>query len=390
VTVPTASGAPPRQSDLEICKVHDRRELTAFLKVPWLIYANDPQWVPPLLLERREFLNPRKHPFYQYGSAVQFLARRQGRAVGRILVSDNPLYNLEHQTNTGCFGMFESIEDAEVASSLLDAAANWLRERGRDHIMGPIDYSTNYACGLLVDGFDTPQRVMMNHNPPYYQGLLEGWGLQKAKDLYAWWFSLERDLDTRMSRLGRRVAERGRITIRSLQVKDAAAEIRRCKALYDAAWEHNWGFVKMTDAEFADFAGHLLAILPPDFLLFAEVDGHPAGFCLTLPDFNEAIRPLNGRIFHFGLPLGLLRFRRNCRRIKNVRLIALGVLEEYRRRGVSELLILRARETGRDHLGITGAELGWTLEDNQLINNAIEASGGKRYKTYRIFEKSLR
>ena len=162
--------------------------------MPWRIYADDPHWVPPLLIEVKAFLNRRKHPFYQHGDAVQFIALRGDETVGRILVSDDGRYNQEHNSNLGCFGLFESIDDQATAHALLDAAADWLRARGRSAIRGPIDYSTNYQCGLLVEGFDTPPRIMMNHNRPYYARLLESWGLHKGRDLYAWWFVDSLDL----------------------------------------------------------------------------------------------------------------------------------------------------------------------------------------------------
>ena len=183
-----AESALGQRGDIAVSEARGRRARDAFLRFPWRIYANDPQWVPPLLMERKEFIDAKKHPFLRHGAAAQFLAFRRGLPVGRVLVSDDPNYNAEHAANVGCFGMFETIDDEQVAAALLDAAADWLRARGRTQILGPIDYSTNYACGLLIEGFTTPPRIMMNHNPPYYARLLEAWGLAKAKDLYSWWF----------------------------------------------------------------------------------------------------------------------------------------------------------------------------------------------------------
>jgi GNAT superfamily N-acetyltransferase len=373
---------------LEIIEVHDRRERDQFVKVPWAIYQGDPQWVPPLLLERKEFLNPRKHPFFLHGAATLFLALRGGRPVGRILVSDDPRYNEIHGANVGCFGMFETTDDCRVAHGLLDAAAGWLRDRGRTQMMGPIDYSTNYSCGLLIDGFDTPPRIFMNHNPPYYAALLESWGLAKAKDLYGWWFVIDDYLIKKFARLAARIRRQGNVQLRPFNLKDKKAEIARCKEIYNHAWERNWGFVQMTDPEFDYFAKDLTMLVPPKLLQFAEVDGEVAGFSLTLPDFYEAIRPLNGRLCTWGFPVGLARFLRNRRHIQTVRLLALGVLDKYRRRGISELLILKAAETTME-CGFKGAELGWTLEDNNLINNTIEAVGARHYKTFRIYQKNL-
>ena len=199
---------------IEIREVRTRQDRDAFVRMPWPIYADDPQWVPPLLMERKEFIDPKKHYFYRHGTAALFLASQQGRDVGRILVSDDPNYNRDHGANVGCFGMFESVDDPRVAHALLDTAADWLRARGRTEIMGPIDYSTNYACGLLVDGFDTPPRVMMNHNRPYFAALLESWGLEKAKDLYSWWFTDANHLEAKWGPRIERFARFKSVTVR--------------------------------------------------------------------------------------------------------------------------------------------------------------------------------
>ncbi len=193
----------PHFMPVQIREVKSRKERDQFVRFPFSIYTGDANWSPPLLVEAKAFIDRKKHPFYKHGDATQFLAYRDGKVVGRILVSDDPNYNAEHLTNLGCFGMFECIDDQRVANALLNAAADWLRRRGRTEMMGPIDYSTNYPCGLLIDGFDTPQRVMMNHNPPYYAGLLENWGLWKAKDLYAWWFDDSNDMLNQWAAPGR-------------------------------------------------------------------------------------------------------------------------------------------------------------------------------------------
>ena len=346
--------------------------------------------MPPLLMEVKEFLNPRKHPFYQHGAATQFIAVRGRETLGRILVSDDPLCNQQHGENVGCFGMFECVDDRRTAHALLDAAAGWLRARGRTTIRGPIDYSTNYPCGLLIDGFDTPPRIMMNHNRPYYAGLLESWGLQKGADLYAWWFVDPLNLVSKWKTRAERLARRGSIIIRPFRTDDFAAEVARCQAVYNASMRDLWGFVKLTDAEFQYLAKQIARLAVQDQVLLAEVAGQVVGVCITLPDINEAIRPLNGRLTRFGLPLGLLRFLRRKRRIKTARMVVLDVLEEYRRRGIAELLILNTLDYGKNVIGYTGAELSWTLEANHSVNRTIEAVGGRRYKTYRVYEVDIR
>jgi len=374
--------------DIVVREVATRRDRDAFVKFPWRIYEGDANWAPPLLREAKAFLDRTRHPFYRHGEATQFLAYDQGQLVGRILVSDDPNYNAQHDSNQGCFGMFECINDQDVADALLNAAANWLRQRGRTAMMGPVDYSMNYSCGLLIDGFDTPQRVMMNHNPPYYARLLEGWRMAKAKDLYAWWFDDSCDMLHKWARRAERFAERGGTTVRSISFDDFDAEVQRLHDVYNRTWVQCWGSVKMTDHEFLHRARDLKKYAVADLILLAEVDGEPAGVCITLPDFNEATRPLNGRLTTFGIPIGLARLMYNLRKIQSARLVVLGIVDSFRRRGVAEMFILQTLSRGIE-LGYTGAELGWTLEDNHLINRMIEKVGGRRYKTFRIYETSL-
>jgi len=374
---------------LEVREVRTRRDLNQFCRVPWPIYAADPHWVPPLLIEVKEFLNPRKHPFYLHGAATQFLATRGGNPLGRILVSDDPIYNEQHGTNLGCFGMFECPDDQEMAHALMDAASEWLCARGRSVILGPIDYSTNYPCGLLVDGFDSPPTVMMNHHRPYYAGLLESWGLTKAKDLYAWWFVDPHDMVAKWRQRAERLAKRSRVKIRPVNMHDFDAEVRRCQAVYNAAMQDNWGFVKLTEAEFQHLARKIARMAVPEQILLAEVDGQPVGFSVTVPDINEAIRPLDGRLTRFGLPVNLARLAYRARRVQTARMVVLDVLEDYRRRGIAELLILRTLDYGKNVIGYTAAELSWTMEDNDLVNRVIETVGARHYKTYRIYEKPL-
>jgi GNAT superfamily N-acetyltransferase len=341
------------------------------------------------MLDQKEFLNPRKHPFFLHGAAEKFIAYRDGVPRGRIMVSDDPRYNEEHKTNVGCFGSFESADDPEMAHALLDTAAQWLRGRGRTSIMGPIDYSTNYLCGLLVNGFNTPPRILDNHNPPYYAGLLESWGLAKAKDLFSWWFDDAKNMRAMWRDRAERISRRGSIKIREFNLRDFDNEVQRCNFVYNTAMERNWGFVSLTEAEFRYMAKRLKEMAEPKMVLLAEVDGYPVGFSITLPDLNEAARPLNGRLFNYGVPINAVRFLWRKRRVKSARMIVLDVLEKYRRRGIAEMLILKTLEFGRDVAGYTGGELGWTLEDNYLVNQTIEAVGAKKYKIYRIYDKQL-
>ncbi len=380
---------PQISGELRVVEVSSRAQREQFLRLPWKIYANDPNWVPPLLAEMRNFLDRRKHPFYQHGQAVQFLALRDDTPVGRILASDDPLYNEHHGSNLGCFGMFECFDDQPAAHALLDAAANWLRRRGREAMHGPIDYSMNYPCGLLIEGFDYPPRTMMNHHPIYYARLLESWGLRKVKDLYAWWFADSKDLLNRWREKVQRICQRGKVVIRPFDVRQFEADVQRCRTVYNGAMEERWGFVPLTDAEFHYLAKQFSRIAVPEQVLLAQIEGQTVGFALTVPDINEAIRPLNGRLFRFGLPINLLRLVWRLRRVKAARVVGLAILPGYRRRGVAELLIYHTLEFGKRILGLSEGELSWTLEDNYEINRVLEAVGARRYKLYRLYQRSL-
>ena len=373
--------------EITVSPVASSRDRDAFVGLPWSIYANDRAWVPPLRREVRRFIDPAAHPFYRHGAAQTMLARRDGQVVGRILVSDDPRYNARHGTNAGAFGMFESIDEPMVAGALLDAAAVWLRGRGRTTMLGPIEYSTNYTCGLLVDGFATPPRLLMNHNPPYYRALIEGHGLRPVKELYAWWIDQAPDLRPWLARASR-IASRG-VTLRPIRKRNLPAEIERAKQIYNAAWYDNWGSVPMTDVEFDDLGRHLAEIADENLLIMAERDGQAIGFSLSLPDANEAFRAVgDGRLVRWGLPIGLARLLLGLRRIRTFRYLALGVLPGFQGRGIAEAMVLRTLEVALE-AGYTGCEMGWTLDDNTRINRAIERVGADRYKTYLIYEQDL-
>jgi len=375
-------------SKIEISEVSSRQERNAFIEFPWRIYINDPAWVPPLIIERKAFLDRKRHPFYRHGDAALFLARKNREIVGRIMASDDPNYNALHQSNVGRFGLFECIDNRDVAAALFERAENWLRERGRTEIMGPIDYSTNYVCALLIDGFQFPPTILTAHNPPYYKDLIESCGFTKAKDWYAWWFADPARAAARLRPLGERFRKRLAVTIRAGNLKNIREESRRLRQIYNQAWKNNWGFVPFTESEIEFMTHELSQLIIPDFTLIAEVGDEPAGFILCVPDINVALRHINGRLTTFGFPIGLLKLLYYKSRIRTARLIALGVIEKYRRAGIAEMLVLRIVEDAMIKHGFTG-ELSLTLEDNFMINRFLEAIGARRYKTYRIFKRTL-
>jgi GNAT superfamily N-acetyltransferase len=374
-------------SDIEISEVTSRRARGAFIKFPWTIYRNDPAWVPPLLIERKAFLDRHRHPFYRHGDAALFLAKRDGEIVGRILASDDPRYNELHQTNVGCFGLFECIDDGKAAAALFNAAGSWLRARGRSEIMGPIDYSTNYVCGLLIDGFQHPPTLLTSHNPPYYAALIEGGGFTKTKDWYAWWFSEFPAPAERLRKIAAARAGKIGVKIRPIKLREIEKEGQRIRSVYNQAWQDNWGFVPFTEAEMEHMAKEMKPLINPQGTLLAEIGNEPVGFVIGVPDINLALRHINGRLTRFGLPIGLLKLLYYRLKIRTGRLIALGVVEKYRRAGIAEMLVLGLMDAAFQR-GFTG-ELSMTLEDNVMVNRFIEAMGAARYKTYRIFTRSL-
>jgi ribosomal protein S18 acetylase RimI-like enzyme len=375
-------------SNIEVSEVTSRRERDAFIKFQWEIYTNDPAWVPPLIIERKTFIDRRRHPFYRHGDAALFLARKNGKIVGRIMASDDPNYNSLHESNVGCFGLFESIDDEEVAAALFDAATGWVAKRGRTELMGPIDYSTNYVCGLLIDGFEFSPAILTAHNPPYYRELIEKCGFTKAKDWYAWWFADPSKAAARLRRLASRPRSRWPVNIRSANLKNLRDESRRLREIFNQAWQKNWGFVPFSEAEIEFMTQELKPLIVPEFAWIAEIGSEPAGFVLCLPDINVVLRKLNGRLTRLGVPIGLIKLLFYKNRIKKGRLIALGMVEKYRRAGIAEMLVLHVMEETMVKRGITG-ELSMTLEDNYMINRFIEAIGAKRYKTYRIYSRSF-
>ena len=373
--------------DIKISEVSSRGDRGAFIKFPWRIYQSDPAWVPPLIIERKAFLDRKKHPFYQHGDAALFLARRNGEIVGRIMASDDPRYNELHKTNVGCFGLFESIDDHAVAATLFDAAGTWLRARGRSEVMGPIDYSTNYMCALLIDGFEHPPTLLTAHNPPYYQRLIEDYGFAKTRDWYAWWFSEFPAPAERLRKIA--VARAGKlgVKIRPVNLKRIETESQHIRTIYNQAWEKNWGFVPFTEAEMDHMAKEMKPLIVPEAMLIAEIGDEPVGFVIGVPDINVALKQINGRLTWFGLPVGLIKLLYYRLKTRTGRLIALGVVEKYRRAGIAEMLVLQLMDAAFKR-GFTG-ELSMTLEDNVMVNRFIEAMGASKYKTYRIYRKTI-
>lgn len=368
---------------LRVEPVRGRRDLKSFLRLPWSIYRDDPHWVPPLLVEQRKLLDRERHPFHQHADVEYFLARRGERVVGRIAAIVNHRHVEFHDERAGFFGFFECEDDPAAARALLSTAEDWVAERGMSRIRGPMNFSTNEECGLLVDGFDAPPMIMMTHAPPYYARLLEAAGYAKAEDLLA--YLVEGDAaPERLLRGVERIASRTEAHIRPLRMKQLDREIAAIREVYNSAWERNWGFVPMTDAEFDEMARQLRHVVDPEICLITEVDGEPVGFALALPDLNQAIRHTDGRLF----PFGLFRLLWHARRVDAIRVITLGIRPEHRNKGLDAMMILRIYQRGLAK-GYHRAECSWVLEDNLPMRRIMERLGGRVYKTYRVYERGL-
>jgi GNAT superfamily N-acetyltransferase len=359
-----------------------------FIDLSWKINARDPVWVPPLRKIFNELLDRENHPFHQHADVALFVAERGGEIVGRIAATANYRANEFQGNTTGYFGLFECIDDDAVGHALLERAAAWLKAKGLTAMQGPFNLSTNdelYSGGVLIDGFDTPPVFMMGHNPPYYQRLVEGAGFEKAKDLLAYWLPHnqppQRLLDG-IDRLGKREGWR----TRPVNMKRFKEEVGIVMGVYNSAWERNWGFIPMTEAEFDGMAKEFKPVVDPNLVIIAETsDGEPIGFMLALPDINQAIRPLkNGRLF----PFGFLKFLWHKRRIRTARLLTLGMKPGYQRSGIGAALYLKCFQQGAEN-GYQNAEASWILEDNGPMRQALEKIGAYVYKTYRVYERPL-
>lgn len=369
---------------VDVRPVTGRPDLERFLRFPWQVYDGDPMWVPPLLSDVRATLDPKRHPFHRHADVQTFLAWSGDRVVGRIAAVVNHAHNEFHEDRLGFFGLFECEDDQSAASALIAAAQAWLAARGMTAMRGPVNLSTNEEIsspGILIDGFHRPPAVMMSHNPRYYRALLEGAGCEKSMDLLAYWIDTP-EVPHRLRRAYDRLLRDGHVTLRSIDLDRFDEEVATIQGVYNSAWERNWGFVPMSAAEIEHMARQLKPVVKPGLCAIAEVDGEPVGFALGLPDYNLALRHMNGRLFPFGV-LKLLWYRR---KIDTARTITLGVKPGFRSRGLDALLtthlILEAAE-----IGIWRSECSWILEDNWDMRRGLERTGGVADKTYRVYDK---
>jgi GNAT superfamily N-acetyltransferase len=359
-------------------------ERRRFVNYPYERNRRDPHWIPPLRMSERERLSPRHNPFFAHAAIELLLAWRDGRIVGRIAAIDDALHNETHRgDNLAMFGFFEA-EDAESAGALLGAVERWAAARGRVAVRGPLNPSLNESAGLLVDGFDTDSMLLMPHNPPEYASYIEGAGYAKVKDLYAWIYDLDRTVDPDIVRLAERVRTRYGITMRPLELKEFQREVEWLREVYCGAWEQNWGFVPPTREEFQRLARELKPIFDPRGAVIAEMNGRPIACVIAVPDINQALRGTDGRLF----PWGLVRLLARARIIDQGRLLLLGILREFRGYGLYPLLMLELQRQVRGSR-YRRVEFSWVLEDNRDVNEPAARIGAERYKTYRIYQKTL-
>jgi len=375
-------------TDVVIRPISGKRERDRFIEVPYRLRRDDPQWVPPLRFERRRFLDPSKNPWFEHAEAQLFVAERGGEAVGRISAHIDSRWDTYQAGNDGLFGFFDCEDDPQTAAALVDAAAAWLGERGRERMLGPMDFTMNDECGILIEGHDEPSMILEPWHPPYYQRLLEGLGLEKRIDLLMWslWFGELKEGDS-MHPLIHAAAQKSRdegVVLRSMRKRDMEAEVSRFMEVYNEAWGRNWGFVPVTEAEVRFQAKNLKPILDENWAMIAEREGEVVGAALTLPDIEQALARMNGRL----LPFGWWHFLRRKSYIDRLRVFALGVKAEYQHLGVAAALYERHVETAAGP-GPRGGHMGWILETNDPMNRAMEGMGGKIVQRYRIYERSL-
>jgi hypothetical protein len=386
-TVSSLPSSPGTATPLRLTPVSGRRALTHFIRLPWAIYANDPAWVPPLRLERRQHLAP-SNPYFAHARWQGWLAWRGDRPVGRISAQVDRLHLEQHQDATGFFGLLEAVDDAAVFQALFDTAEGWVRVQGLRRVMGPFNLSINDESGLLVEGFETPPALLMGHARPYYGGRVEEQGYQPVKDLLAYRLRADFPVPAAMQVLTRKVGDR--IVLRPLRRARLAEDLGLMREIFNDAWSHNWNFVPFTEAEFARIGRDLTRLIDPDFIQIAEVDGVAAAMIVLLPNLNELLADLDGRLLPFGWLKLLWRLRYAYPRSARVPLM--GVKRCYHNTLLGTALtwlVIAALRPPAQRRGIQEVELSWILEDNFKIRNVIESLGGTVYKRYRVYQKAL-
>jgi hypothetical protein len=379
------------ENKITVREVRSAKEQKHFLELPYQLYKGHPHWIPQLRMAQKDILNTKKHPFYRTSEVEKFLAYRGDKVVGRIMAIFNHSHNDFHKERAGFFGFFEVEDDFEAARRLFDAAQDWLKSVGAECMRGPVNPSTNYECGLLVEGFDQDPAVMTPYNYEYYVPLFETYGLTKAVDLFAYEIGVSSfNMSEKLKRVADRLKSRYRINLRTINLKDFQNEVKIVREIYNDAWSNNWGFVPVTEDEFDHLANDLKQIVDPSVVFVAEQQEEesarkrPVGFFLAVPDINRALKKTNGNLF----PTGLLKLLWHSRKIGYMRIITMGVVKEFQPLGIASIFydeIYRRAVSGKFKDG----EMSWVLENNTMMNRSAELIGGKISKVYRIYEKRI-
>ncbi len=370
---------------IEVKEVKSKKDLKKFIKFEWQVYKGDKNWVPPLIIDMLSNFNPKKNPIFKHSKIQPYLAYKDGKIAGRIVATINNNYNEFQNEKVVFFGFFETFNDFEVAKALLDKVKEFGKENGMEKIMGPASFTTNDIVGMLIENFDEPPVIMMPYNPPYYNDLVNRYGLIKEMDLLAYKLDAQKvELPDRVKRMVEYLRKRSKVVLRKINIKKFDEEVEKIRIIYNDAWEKNWGFVPWTKEEFEHVAKDLKQVVIPDLALIAEIDGEPVGFSIAIPDANVAIKHANGRLFPFGLIKILYYFNK----IDHGRLLTLGVRKKFRKRGIESLFYYESLMNGKK-LGWKWGELSWILENNEPIKHGVELMGGKVYKRYRVYSKKI-
>ncbi len=375
---------------ITIREISSKQDITRFLDLPLKLYANDPAFVPQLYLERREHLDPKKNPYFQHAKVQLFLAKRNGEVIGRISAQIDQLHLDNYGDATGQFGFLEAIDDAETFKSLLDAAANWLKQRGIKRMQGPFNFSINEEMGMLIDGFESRPKIMMPHSLPYYQKHMEVLGFAKAMDVYAYEFDRLPELPRSMRAMLNKVKKSGDLEVRAFSKKNLERDLSIVIDIFNDAWSDNWNFVPMTDAEIKALGDNLKMLVKDDYIAIASWQGKPAAMAVSLPDMNDWIHDLKGRLLPFGW--AKLLWRMKSKPPASIRIPLMGVMKQHHATPVGSALALAVIDFVREaheNYGTSKAEVSWILEINEPMRKMIEVLGGKIYKTYRIFERDV-
>lgn len=373
---------------VEITKVLSKKDKKAFINFPHDLYQGDSNYVPELYLNISEVLSEKKNPFFKHSEADLFLARdKNGNVVGRIAAILDNNYNEHHDSNVGFFGFFDVIDDYSIAQQLFDVAYEWVKSKGVNQILGPTNFTTNDTAGVLVDGYDRPPTAMMTYNKPYYSKFMEQYGMGKEMDLFAYYIPTKgvNEKSLRLASMLQTRLEGKGITIRTSTKKSKKSDIKKIKEVYLSAWEKNWGFVPPTDAEYDHLAEGLNLLLDLRYVYIAEHEGKVVGFGVAIPDINEiTIDFKNGKL----LPFNIIKLLTKKSKVKLIRIILLGVLEEYRRLGIEAIFFANYIKAAKEN-NLEAGEASWILENNTMMVQAAEKLNGQRYKTYRIYSKAL-